>query len=132
MPDDICCATHTFYGATLHDDRHQALPLTRHPDSVAIDAPPEWQPRVGPVGVSAALCGRLSDELYVRRTPCVEDADGWDRLAATFERLGVLVFPNFLGEQQCEQLRAAMQAACSTTYCPTSTRPPLHMLLRPC
>ncbi|KAL1510731.1 hypothetical protein AB1Y20_007020 [Prymnesium parvum] len=88
MPDDICCATHSFYGGAPP----RLLPPLR------LEAAPLPLPR-GARGLRALTLAYRPEEAA--------------RAASTFETYGAVVLPALLPPAECEHLLAAVEDACA-------------------
>lgn len=99
LPDDICCATHAFYGAPSHKllDR-LPLPMRQNVEQ------PGSQPAAGEEGLAKL---RL-------RMPRAWDDEWVGRAADVFEEMGAVVLASLLNGEELSVLRAAVATACES------------------
>ena len=94
LPDDICAATHCFYGAP---EPHALPPL---PLPAAL--PTEAAPQLADITMDVLADEAKDDEATV----------AWvARAAESFERHGCLVLPGFLVDAECDALAACVRSA---------------------
>eukprot|EP00967_Tisochrysis_lutea_P111281 scaffold174812_cov35-Tisochrysis_lutea.AAC.3 len=128
LPEDICCATHHFYGAPA--------PRRRPPPALTHTFERDMPNYDGNTNADLVLEDRQTylRSLHHAAMPVLSDlsvdphSDDWEeRAAAIFEEWGVVVLPRLLTEEECTVLKAAVEAADAsdlTTDLTSDTRDP--------